>query len=105
MTVSVHHLVIVLLTGSVETNFDFYCIFFVGVEYPGFSSQQGQDMSLLRRAQAGSGSHQTSYPLGTRGNFPEVIAVGIKLTTNLYLVLWSRMVVELYLNFFLWHST
>jgi hypothetical protein len=37
------------------------------VRFPG----RARNFSLHHRAQNGSGAHSTSYPMGTRGSFPE----------------------------------
>jgi hypothetical protein len=48
--------------------------------------------------QTGSGAHHASYPKGDSGPFPRVkTAGGLKLTTNLHLLPWSKM--KLYLHF------
>jgi hypothetical protein len=50
------------------------------------------DFSLQYRVQSGSGAHPTSYPMGTRGSFPGgKSGWGVKLTTQLLLVLRSKM--------------
>jgi hypothetical protein len=41
--------------------------------YLGFGSRQGQNVSLLSSAQAGSGAHPASYPVGTGSFFPPVV--------------------------------
>jgi hypothetical protein len=44
---------------------------------PGFDSRQGQrHFSLRHRIQNGSGTHPTSYPIGTGGSFPGDKAAG-----------------------------
>jgi hypothetical protein len=55
---------------------------------------------LLHSIQTGSVAHPDSFPVGTRGSFPESKAAGwgMKLTTQLHLVTRSRMV-ELHLYF------
>jgi hypothetical protein len=53
---------------------------------------------LLHVVQTGSGAHPVSYPMGTVGSFAgSKAAWGVKLTTHLHLVSWSRMM-ELYLH-------
>jgi hypothetical protein len=52
------------------------------------------NFSLHHCVQTGSGAHPTYYPRGTRGSFPRGKAArawGVKLTTQLHLVLRSRM--------------
>jgi hypothetical protein len=57
------------------------------------------NFSLLHNIQTGSGAHPTSYPMDTVDCFPRgKYGRGIKLTTELYLVLRLR-IVELYLHF------
>jgi hypothetical protein len=36
----------------------------------GWTTQKGQEFSLLHVVQTGSGVHPTSYPIGTGGFFP-----------------------------------
>jgi hypothetical protein len=49
------------------------------------------NFSLHRCVQNGSGAHPASYPVGTRGSFPEGKAAGgVKLTTHFHLVQRSK---------------
>jgi hypothetical protein len=55
-----------------------------------------RDFSVFCSVQTGSEAHPASYPMGTRGSFPQALrGQGMKLTTYLHLVQWSR-IVELY---------
>jgi hypothetical protein len=56
-----------------------------------------KDFSLLHDIWATSGAHPVPYPMGSGGSIQTAKQLGVKLTTNLYLVPKSRMV-ELYLH-------
>jgi hypothetical protein len=50
------------------------------------------NVSLHHRVQTGSGAHPASYPMSTKGSFPQCKAAGgVKLTTHLHLVPRPRM--------------
>jgi hypothetical protein len=50
----------------------------------------GTGNSLYHRVQDGSGAHLVSYPVGTRGSFPEGKAAGAWIWTHLHLVPISK---------------
>jgi hypothetical protein len=66
-------------------------------ERPGFNHRQKQNFSLLHRVQTDIGTHPSSYPIGTGGDFPGGKATGPWTWPHLHLVPWSRRV-EPYLH-------
>jgi hypothetical protein len=59
-----------LMTETVQ--FFIYCVLpsdGLWARWPGFKSQQGQDLSVLHNVQSGSGAHSASCPVGMRGDF------------------------------------
>jgi hypothetical protein len=73
------------MNQEIEINASFW------IDVSEFKSRHGQEFSLLRVVQTGSGVHPTFYPIGTGGLFPRGLSGrDVKLTTHLQLVPRSR---------------